>query len=289
MILLENDYVRASFAEKGGELKNFFNKATGLEYIWNSDPAYWAKSSPILFPIVGALKDGTYTYQDKSYSMSRHGFARDLNFEVTEQEDASVCFSLTHNAETLRIYPFEFVLQLRYQLQETILTCTYEVYNPSDNQDLLFSIGGHPAFKVPLTSSGTYQDHFLKFKNDAALQYHHIKGNLIADETAALPLTDGRLPLHHDLFAEDALVFKNMKSDEITIASNLHAHGVSFSFPEFPFFGIWAATGADFVCLEPWCGIADGVHHDGMLEKKEGIIKLTSKKRWSKEWKLKCF
>lgn len=288
MIFLENEHLIASFATKGAELQSLKSKKHNIDYLWSGNPTYWGKFSPVLFPIVGALKNSTYYFENKEYKLPRHGFARDYDFECLQRNHTEVVFILTHNDETLKVYPFRFVLSLRYTLSETGLSCTYEVTNPANNL-LLFSIGAHPAFKVPIQEDVQYTDYFLKFNNDQVLTYHKISEDLIANETVEIELKDGKLPLQHELFYEDALVFKSLKSDCISIACDKNPYGLHFKFKDFPFFGIWAAKNADFVCLEPWCGIADGVDHQQNLGEKEGIISLAPDKTWSRTWEIECF
>lgn len=288
MILLENEYVTASFEPLGAELKSLFDKKTGLEHLWSGNPAFWGKSSPVLFPIVGALKDNTYFYKNKRYEMSRHGFAREKVFQTVQISDQEVLFTLESDEETLVHYPFHFKLSLRYRLEGASLSCSYEIYNPAA-EVLLFSVGGHPAFAVPLQKGEAYSDYFLHFNKDENLVYHKIEQNLIDEETRTLSLNDGKLELQHGLFYDDALVFKSLKSDRISISSTDSNHGLHFSFEGFPFFGIWSARDADFVCLEPWCGIADGIHHRQELEEKEGIIRLEAGEQWTRSWKVEVF
>lgn len=288
MIFLENEYIKASFAKKGAELQSVINKKNNMDYLWNGNPAYWGKFSPVLFPIVGALKDNTYYYENKEYKLSRHGFARDHEFQVDQQGIDEVIFTLSHNKETLKIYPFQFTLQLRYKLSESGLSCTYQVNNP-DHQPLLFSIGAHPAFNVPLQSGLEYTDYFLEFNKDNFLSYHKIDNDLIANETVEVELKDNKLALKHELFYEDALVFKSLKSDCISIRSHKSPHGLHLKFKDFPFFGIWAAKDADFLCLEPWCGIADGLDHTQKLEEKEGIVRLAPGETCNRTWEIACF
>ena len=288
MIFLENEHLAVSIAEKGAEIQKLQSKTTQLSYLWNGDADYWAKFSPILFPIVGALKGGRYIYKGQEYQLSRHGFARDLEFSVNQISQTEVEFNLEQNEETLKMYPFSFKLQLHYQLSGHSLTCRYRVINP-DNLELLFSIGGHPAFAAPLQSGIEYTDCYLQFNKDNTLNYHKIAGDLIASETETVKLTNQQLPLTHELFFDDALVFKSLESDKISIRNHKNEHGLDFSFAGFPFFGIWAAKNANFVCLEPWCGIADGVDHNQQLEDKEGIVKIEGHQRWSREWTLTCY
>lgn len=285
MISIENEQISASFSSKGGELQSLKHKVQDLEYMWSGNPEYWGKFSPILFPVVGGLKDNTYHYKDHSYSLPRHGFARDHEFEIDRISDTEVLFSLQHSEETLKVYPFEFSLGLRYQLSGTTIKCTYEVSNPGTDP-LLFSVGGHPAFALPLNKALTYHDYHLQFNKDEELVVNKISHDLIDDEIEVIPLKDGKLALKHELFYQDALVFKHLKSNVIAIRSEKDTNGLDFKFSNFPFFGIWAAKDADFICLEPWCGIADGIHHNQQLKDKEGIQTLAAHENWERSWEL---
>ncbi|MDB5020224.1 MAG: aldose epimerase [Pedobacter sp.] len=285
MIILENENLIASFSARGAELQSLKSKFSNTEYIWAADPKIWAKHSPVLFPIVGALKENKYIYKEISYELPRHGFARELEFEVEPVNATEVVFTLRQSEETLALYPFAFQLSLRYTLSEYSLTCSYEVLNPGD-QDMLFSIGGHPAFATPVNGS-KYSDYQLTFNAESELRYHKVVNNLISDETIVLPLENQKLTLKHELFYKDALVFKSLKSDKITLTNKVNQTGLEFSFEGFPYFGIWAAKDADFICLEPWCGIADGTNHNQHLRDKEGIITLAAKQSWGRAWTVK--
>lgn len=288
MILLENEELKATFEMKGAELKSLVNKKTTLAYLWDSNPDYWAKSSPVLFPIVGSLKDDTYRYNGKAYHLPRHGFARDMDFDMLQSGTEEVCFSLQSTEASKNVYPFDFKLNIRYTLHGATLRCAYEVVNTGEGK-MLFSIGAHPAFKVPLTENSGYERYYLQFNRDEQLTVHKIAGNLIDDTTDTLKLPDGQLPLRHALFVDDALVIKDLKSNEISILNLDDEHGIKFRFNNFPYFGIWAAANADFVCLEPWCGIADSVQHDGDFAAKEGIMTLAEGATWEKSWEVSCF
>lgn len=288
IISLENAQISANFSTKGGELQRLENKETALEYLWTGDANFWGKFSPILFPIVGGLKEDTYFFEGVSYQLPRHGFARDREFEAHQISSEEVLFLLKADQESLKVYPFEFQLGLRYRLIGNTLSCSYEVFN-SGNKDLWFSIGGHPAFRLPLQSGLNYDDYYLEFNEDTQLNVHQVTDNLIEEETQPIHLDGGKLPLTHQLFYQDALVLKDLKSNKISLKSLKDKHGLDFHFDGFPFFGIWAAKDADFVCLEPWCGIADGVDHDQEFSKKEGIVQLGPGKEWSRYWEVTCF
>ncbi|MES2417141.1 MAG: aldose 1-epimerase family protein [Bacteroidota bacterium] len=288
VISIANEHLKATFATKGAELQQLTGIDSGTEFLWSGDANYWAKFSPVLFPIIGTLKDNTYLFENKAYHLPRHGFARDLDFEFEQIANNEILFTLHHTEETLKVYPFEFKLNLRYFLKGASLCCIYTVFNPAQ-KEMLFSIGAHPAFAAPLNQQGTYTDYFLEFNKDKELTYHHIVDNLISDQTSTLKLNKGRLFLKHDLFYDDALVFKNLKSDSILLMNTRNYNGLNFKFKDFPYFGIWAAKDADFVCLEPWCGIADTINHQQQLRDKEGIMTLAAKGHWQRSWEVTCF
>ncbi|RZK65882.1 MAG: aldose 1-epimerase family protein [Pedobacter sp.] len=288
IVSIRNEHLAIDFATKGAELQRIVGTDSAINYMWNGDAQFWGKFSPVLFPIVGALKGNVYEYQGEKYQLSRHGFARDMEFEHEFINPTEIEFKLKHTAETLKLYPFEFELTLRYRLRGASLQCTYQVVNPS-NETILFSVGGHPAFAAPLNSQGTYTDYYLQFNNDDEVTFHHIVDNLIADETTTIKLKDKMLPLTHELFYGDALVFKDLKSTQIRLLNNKNYNGLNFHFEGFPYFGIWAAIDADFVCLEPWCGIADGIGHSQKLEEKEGMEKLAAGETWERSWEVCCF
>jgi galactose mutarotase-like enzyme len=288
MVTIENEKLKAIISAKGAELQSLFNKETGIEYMWSGDAAYWGKHSPVLFPIVGTLKNDTYFYKDEVYHLPRHGFARERVFLKDQVSMEEAVFTLTQDADTLAVYPFAFVLKLRYQLSGDKLIVTYEVSN-SGYDELLFSVGAHPAFAVPMVDGTDYADYYLQFNTIETLHRWKLQDGLIANHAEILLTENGKLSLRHDLFYEDAIVLKNMQSNQITIGCNKHAHGIHFNFNDFPFFGIWAAKDADFVCLEPWCGIADGVDHNQQLKDKEGIINLPANANWQRSWSVECF
>ena len=288
-VILENHILKVGIHEKGAELFSVLNKKTNLDYMWGGDPAFWGKTSPVLFPIVGALKNDSFQVDGKHYSLPRHGFAREKVFDVESKTLDQVVFRLESNLDSLTKFPFSFSLRIIYQVKDATLTVSYEVINEG-NTEMYFSLGAHPAFKVPLVPGTTYEDHFLEFnttENSAAWLIS--PEGLIKNETSPQLENTTRLPLKKSLFYRDALVFKDLKSDSITIKSTSHQHGLDFAFAGFKYFGIWAARDADFVCLEPWCGIADSVDHNQQLSGKEGIQILAPGKLWSRNWSVKCF
>jgi galactose mutarotase-like enzyme len=286
MIILANEQLRATIAPKGAELQSLINTQTGLQYMWGAG-AEWPKHSPVLFPIVGGLKNDTYYFKDKEYKLPRHGFARDKVFAAEKVSNTEAVFTITEDEQTLQVYPFAFSFKLKYVLNDDSISCTYEVYN-TGNEDLLFSVGAHPAFAVPLTAGTSYNDYYLEFNSTEQLQRYKLQDGLIASPEA-LPTPGNKLVLDKTLFYDDAIVLKNLQSNIITLASNKHKHGLHFKFNDFPYFGIWAAKDAGFVCLEPWCGIADSVLHDQQLVNKEGINTIAPATHWQRTWTVECF
>ena len=297
MQTLKNQILTVKIKPKGAELISLFNEETQTEYMWSADANFWGKSSPVLFPIVGALKDNLYHFEGKTYHLPRHGFAREREFLVENTTDESVTFLLTHDEETLKIYPFAFEFRLKYELHENCLSVTYSVKNigniksPSHKGEglgrgeMYFSVGGHPAFALPLSADTNYEDYYLEFnKTENFQRWGLVDGGLIANNPTDFLLNTNRLALTKDLFYDDAIVFKNLQSDEIFLKSDKTNRQLKFDFKGFPYLGIWAAKDANFVCIEPWCGIADTENHSQELTEKEGIIALEVDDVFERTW-----
>lgn len=268
MITISNGNLTAIINPKGAELTSL--KSTNREYIWEGNPEFWGKHSPILFPIVGTLKNNLYYYNDKEYHLSRHGFARDLDFIIIEKSEKSVIFSLESTNETLKNYPFDFELQVIYTLQEKSLIIAYKVVNNGVNQ-MPFSIGAHPAFALP----ENFENYSLAFEKDEPLNYFLLENDLISDETKNIDLIDKKIPLTYELFQNDALIFKTIASKSITIWESSKPI-LRVDFQEFPSLGLWSKINASFLCIEPWLGYSDILDSNGNLFEKEGIQVLES-------------
>lgn len=287
---IQNQYLKVGVNGKGAELDEIFNKTNGLHYLWNGDDSFWGKKSPVLFPIVGGLKNNQYQFEGRTYCLSRHGFARDMEFELVDKTESKLLFSLKHTDETLKVYPFEFELIITYTLDTNNVRCTYDVINVSHEKKLYCSIGAHPAFHVPLLCTTKYEDWYLEFEEEENAPIYPLssEGLTLPNYIPYLQNTQ-ILPLKKELFYGDALVFKDLKSKAIKLASMVSEHGFRFTFSHFPFFGIWAAKDAPFVCLEPWCGVADSINTTGKLQEKEGIIKLDPKTTLQEFWQVEVF
>lgn len=261
---IKNDYLEAEFSEIGAELISL--KSNNKEYIWNGNPEFWGKHSPILFPIVGTLKDDTYYYENKSYQLSRHGFARDKKFQIVKHEDCKIVFSLKEDDETLQDYPFRFELQITYELLYNQLKVEYSVSNNS-NSKMYFSIGGHPAFAL----QNSFKDYSLKFEGKTDLEFSLLENNLLLAQTHKLETNNNELQLNYKQFEKDALVFKNQNIKAITIKEK-DTDIVRINVENFPDLGIWTKNNAPFICIEPWFGHADRLETNQQLVEKEGIL-----------------
>lgn len=283
MYHLENENIKIAIDSNGAELKSVFSKANQQELLWQGNREFWGKSSPVLFPIVGTLKNGMYVYEGKGYKLPRHGFARDCNFTLEEVSDTQLIFSLKSSEETLKNYPFLFKLQIIYTLQGNGLKVVYNVENLSDEKTMYFSLGAHPAFKM-----GDFAENFsrysLLFNKDEQLEENLLNNGLLSGRKQNILLNNQKLQLSYKLFENDALVILNMKSDKITLMNYNDVPVLDFEFNNFPYFGLWTVKDSGFLCLEPWAGVADFESHNHLIQDKFGINTLEPKEIWSASW-----
>ena len=280
MITIENDILSVTITEKGAEIQSVIDKQSGHEFIWQGDTKFWGRRSPVLFPIVGTLNQNKLNYKGKSYSMERHGFARDRTFTVQKVTTNAVTLNLQNTAETLKIYPFEFNFQVSYILFDNQVTVSYEILNPSTQEVLYYSVGGHPAFNVshhkPEGSFEEFDKLFLRFKPSG--QYYRIPLNdegLIESHKAKYQAMD-KVQLDHKMFRRDALIYQINQHTEIILEDKAADVTISIDPIRMSFMGIWSPypNRAPFVCLEPWAGIADEAGFDGDFSEKYGINSL---------------
>ncbi len=290
MIKINNGVVAASFFEKGAELCSLVLLASQTEYIWQAGEE-WPKHSPILFPIVGTLKNGHFQHKGHCYSLSRHGFARDSIFQVLYKKEDEVAFSLLSNKNSLAIYPFMFELRVYYKLQGATLNVRYEVYN-LDTDSLYFSLGAHPAFKVPIEEHLDFNDYHLTIEMPEEQALPIILYPLTAEgltQMEGVPYLKSHrevIRLNPELFRKDAMVFKNLHSAVVRLESPLSDRKLAMQYTGFPYLGLWNTYGASFLCIEPWAGITDNEGATGILFEKEGINKLAPNEMWTASWML---
>lgn len=269
----------------GAELQSV-KAPDGLEYLWQGNPAFWSRRSPILFPIVGKLKDGEFHWKGKSYLMGQHGFARDREFTLVKKGSDFLRYQLDSDDESRNVFPWDFSLFVEYRLGEGTLQVLWEV-GAGQAEDLFFSIGAHPAFRCPLFEHETWEDYLLVFQTAGPLKKLKLKDGLLGKDVEALQLFENRLGLRPDLFDEDALVFAPLESKEVGLLNPSTGRGVVMKADGFPYYGIWSKKGgAPFVCLEPWHGVADTVDSGKDFAEKRGIIRLPPGERFESGYQL---
>lgn len=266
IITISNATLSATINTLGAELITLIKN--NKNYIWTVDETYWNKTSPILFPIVGRLKNDNYEFNGKTYQLPRHGFARNMEFSFDKKSDSQVVFELNESEETKINYPFNFKLIITYTLIENELVIEYFVRNQSD-EVLPFSIGAHPAFAI----SDKFENYFLQFNAANNFETHHLENESFNGKTTLVETRNNVIALNYALFEKDALVFKQLNSDEVILKNKENAI-LKVNFDHFPYLGIWTKENAPFLCIEPWCGLADAINHNGNIEDKEGMIHL---------------
>lgn len=269
-VILENEELRIEINRFGAELTRIYGKKNDTEYLWNADPKYWKRSSPVLFPFVGSLKNKEYRFEGKTYPMGQHGFARDMEFVIDSRSESEAWFSLTSNEETLEKYPFEFVLRVGYQLQEKELKVLWQVENPAQ-KEMYFSIGGHPAFMCPLKQEGKQSDYYLKFDSAKPLSYGLVNEQGLMMETEEILQTEnGIVKITDNMFDRDALVIERRQATAVSLCTPEQKEYLTVRF-DAPLFGVWspAGKGAPFICIEPWYGRCDRASFNGSLEERE--------------------
>ena len=249
---LKNRLLTVRVSDHGAEMQSILG-ADGVEYLWQGDPAYWARHATNLFPHVGRLTNGTYTWNGNTYELGPHGFARNLDYTLVEQTEDTLVLELTDSDETRKGYPFAFSYQLRYRLENDTLFITFRVENRG-GEVLPFGLGAHPGFRVPMADGLQFTDYKVVFGapcNPRSLDLS--PAAYLAGTDSPYPLTGNAIPLRHDLFDNDAIILKDM-ARSVSLVSDKDPHGVIVSFPDMPYLGLWHTpkTEAPFLCIEPW-------------------------------------
>lgn len=271
-IELFSPLLKIKILNKGAELCSVLN-TNNIEYIWQGNKDVWPRHAPVLFPIVGKLKDDELNHEDKSYTLTQHGFARDMDFELVASELNFCTFQLQSNEQTRSKFPFDFIFEVRFDLQDSTLKTSYKVYNPS-KETLRFSVGAHPGFNCPLLPTESMQDYYLELESNIYTQTL-LDNGLLSNNKLQLDFVDNKLPLSSSIFDKDALVFENNQINIISLCSKTSAHKITMECENWPYFGIWSKKGCDkFICLEPWYGIADNVNSTKKFTDKNGLIHL---------------
>ncbi|RAI93872.1 galactose mutarotase-like enzyme [Algoriphagus yeomjeoni] len=269
------------------ELSSIKNKASGLEYLWQGDPNIWNGQAPVLFPIIGALKNEFTFISGQKYEMPKHGLVRNSNKpKLVEKTDSSLRFRFSWDEETMLLYPFKFQLDILFTLENKTLKVEHIISNLGDKA-MFYSIGAHPAFNCPLKDEEEYEDYFLEFEQYETDSTWVVEENGLIGLDQKLVLNNtATLPLNKNLFDKDALIFKNLKSRKVSLSHKSSGPILSVKFDDFNYLGIWAKPGAPFVCIEPWLGIGDSINSNQKFEEKDGILKLEPHQSDSKSYEI---
>lgn len=273
IVTLKNKSAMAKIDSKGAELVSF-QDVFGTEYMWQKDPKYWAKTSPVLFPIVGNLREDTTIIGGKEYHMSKHGFCRTAEFKVMYQSDEKAIFTYTYNDETLSMYPYKFSLTLTYTLSGAELQIQYTVMN-LDDKAIDYTFGAHPGFNVPVDGNGDFEDYCLEFDQveTAGCPVYDFDQNEI-NMANRVDFTNGtnKMMLKYSHFDNDAIMFDQPQSSKVKLYSIKTGRGVEMDFGDFDFIAFWTPIKmeAPFLCIEPWCGMAVCSDEGDEFAKKRG-------------------
>ncbi len=264
MVTLKNSIMSVEISEKGAEMRRV--TVNGEERLWSGDPAFWTGTAPVMFPICGGLPDDKFTYAGREYTLIKHGFARLTDFEVEKQNGLSATFLLKSNAETLKMYPWEFEFRIAYSLKGSRIEIDYDVKNLSDDT-MYVSPGAHEAYACP----EGIEDYDVIFEKKETLYSCVLDGNLISENRIPIIKDTDTLPLYYSYFAVDALVFKDLKSRFATLRNRKTGKSTSVSFEGFDYFLLWTKPQAGYICMEPWTGIPPMIGSDIDITQKEGI------------------
>lgn len=292
VITLKNKDLTVEINELGAEICSVTDQKTGYEFIWQADKTYWGRHAPVLFPIVGRLKNDEYTYEGKTYHMTQHGFARDSMFEVKETTDTTAAFSLRANDKTFQNYPFKFELVIKYVLEDKQLKVAYEVKNSSNSEEMYYGIGGHPAFNVSQTTDIDGKSEFdqisLRFVSNAQELFIPLSSDGLLRLDESEKQTVGEAELTHESFKNDALVYKIEADTEIILTDEASQVEIRLNPQSMEHVGIWSPYPArgGFVCLEPWAGVADHTNTSGKLEDKYAINRLNPDESMTHEYEI---
>lgn len=272
MEYLKKDNVEIEVLSCGAELVSF--KVNNKEQMWNRDPKYWSKTSPVLFPFIGTIKNEHYYYNGQENNINtRHGFARDMEFVLSNKGEDFLEFLLSSNSETLKNYPFEFDFYITYRIVKNGITIEYKIENKTDGV-MYFSVGAHPAFKLDLDENKTIYDYYIEFEKNETLDRLPLDGTLVSNKKIHFLNNENKINITSELFNEDAIIFENSISDKVSIKCNKSSNKLTLDYKGFPYIAFWSPKDAPFICLEPWYGISDFVDATGVLEEKKGIEKI---------------
>lgn len=279
--VISNGILTVTIAERGAEIQSI-TAQDGTDFFWNADPTVWPKHGPNLFPYIGALTDGKYTLNGQTYEMGLHGFVPYSELEVEAKSETAVSFCLSANDATRKSYPFEFTYHVTYILEGKRLSVCYTVDN-RDTKTMYFGIGGHPAFHMPIDPSLTFEDYELCFEAPCEAVRSTVTGGVSGE--VKYPIETGKIGLTHNLF-DDGVIILRGAGHSVAVRSNKSAKGVTVTFPQMPYVGLWqtAKSQFPFVCIEPWSSTPsrDGVIED--LSNQENLVSLEAGQTYTNTW-----
>ena len=277
LITIKNENLTVVISTLGAEMQSV--KKNNEEYLWYGDPKAWSGRAPVMFPICGGLKDDKYTLNGKEYTLAKHGYAKNSEFEIEEKTESKAVFLLKSTDETKKIYPFDYELRLCYELIGDSIKVDYKVTNKT-NSDMYFSVGAHEAYLCP----EGIEEYYLSFEKEENLECNVLHGNLLADETYKVSEPSHDLALKYDFFKIDALTFLNLKSRSVTLNKKDGSRKIRVDFDGFDYMFVWttARMNADYICIEPWAGIPDFEGTSYEISEKIGINKIESGKTMTK-------
>lgn len=284
-VKLENEFLCVEIAEMGAEVTRIYDKTEDNEILWEGNPVYWKRHSPVLFPNVGKTYKNRVLINGTQYPTSQHGFARDNVFTCIEAANEKASFMLRSSEETKEVYPFDFELHINYKLNKKELTVEWQVKNCGD-ETMYFTIGGHPAFRFAKPEE-TKADYVLKIPGKEKIEYVLIDiscGCANVDEVHTLQLSEETYPLSDEMFANDALVVDNGQIEEAWLCHKDGTPYVGVRSEGFPNYAIWSVEGAPFVCLEPWMGRCDNAGFNAELSEKPNVNKVEAGEKFIKDY-----
>lgn len=279
---IKNNMIEVVISDHGAEVQSVKGAHTGEEYMWQADPEIWGRHAPVLFPIVGRLKNDEYKYQGKTYHMGQHGFARDCDFEVENHTQESITFLLKDNEKTREMYPFKFEFRVNYNLMNNLLEENFSVVNKSD-ETMIFGVGGHPGFNLPVNNGEEKEDYYFDMHPSIARVKIPLKGAYLDWNNRSLASTDSFIGLSDELFKDDALIYELHGHDnKVSLRTDKSKFHINVWTRNAPYVGIWSQypNTANYVCIEPWWEIADREDADGELEHKYGMNHLEPGKEY---------
>lgn len=269
MLQLSNSQLTITIAEHGAELTSI--QCRDKEYLWQADPKFWKRHSPVLFPIVGSVWNNEYRVDGKTFSLTQHGFARDMEFALVHRDSHSATYRLLSNEQTLAKYPYKFCLEISYQLIENKIKVIWRVHN-IDSKTMHFQIGAHPAFLYPDFDEKSSERGYFGFGTKKNLNHILISEKGCVDELSHYPVelnADGLLAITTQTFDHDALIIEDSQIAEVTLFDKHRNPYLRLEFNA-PVVGLWSPPkkNAPFVCIEPWYGRTDKAHYNGDFSQK---------------------